>query len=253
VTDRVIIDSHVHLKHGDVHGTEFTPEAVVRIMDEAGIAKSVVFAMSTTTRRSIQMASEAVKKFPDRLIPYAYALPSYERPVLKEIEEAVSGAGFGGIKLHVGQCTLAGYVTDPLMELAGRLGVPCLIDCGGRHAEIEAMAARFPQTKIIVAHLGRYLCKDAAVIDRFIALAEARANIFLDASGVVLPEKIADAVRRIGSRQVIFGTDGPQAAPDTAEFARAEVRKIRDLRLAPEDEREVLGGSIARLLGLGRP
>ena len=244
----MIIDSHVHLKHGDAARTEYSAETIVETMDAAGIGKSVVFAMSTSTQRSIEMALDAVRKFPERLIPYVYALPSYERPVLQEIEEAVRRHSFRGIKLHVGECTLAEYVTFPVIELAGDLGVPCLIDCGGRDAVIEQMAARYPASKIIVAHLGRYLCKDEALIDRFIRIAEAHANIFLDASGVVLPEKIREAVRRIGARRVIFGTDGPDMKPDTESFARAEIGKIRALRLSPEDEHAVLGGAIADLL-----
>lgn len=246
----MIIDSHVHLKHGDAQGTEYRAEEIVATMDGAGIERSVVFAMSTSTRRSSEMAREAVAKFPDRLIPYAYALPSYERVVLKELEEAVCKFSFRGFKLHVGECTLAEYVTFPVIELAGSLDVPCLIDCGGRHAAIEQMATRFPMTKIIVAHLGRYLCQDAAVIDRFIALAEAHSNIYLDASGVLLTGKIAEAVRRIGARRVFFGTDGPQKRPDTVSFARSEVDKIRQLKLAPEEERLVLGEAIAELLKL---
>ena len=246
----MIIDSHVHLKHGDAAGTEYSAETIVETMDAAGIAKSVVFAMSTSTRRSIEMARQAVEKFPDRLIPYAYALPSYERPVLKELEEAVARHGFKGFKLHVGECTLAEYVTFPVIRLAGELGVPCLIDCGGRYAPIEQMAARFPAAKIIVAHLGRYLCKEEALIDRFIVLAEAHSNIYLDASGVVLPEKIREAVRRVGARRVIFGTDGPDKKPDLVSFARAEVDRVRALKLCPGDEQAVLGGSIASLLGI---
>lgn len=247
----MIIDSHVHLKHGNAARTEYSPETIVETMDAAGIAKAVVFAMSTSTRRSIEMAREAVQKFPERLIPYAYALPSYERPVLKELEQAVRKHSFRGFKLHIGECTLAEYVTFPVIKLAGELGVPCLIDCGGRHDVIEQMAAECPASMIIVAHLGRYLCKDEALMDRFIGIAEAHENVFLDASGVVLPDKIREAVRRVGARRVLFGTDGPDMKPDTATFARAEIEKIRTLKLSAEDERSVLGGSIAHLLGVG--
>jgi predicted TIM-barrel fold metal-dependent hydrolase len=244
----MIIDAHVHLKHGDAQKTEYSAETIVETMDAAGIAKSVVFAMSTTTRRSIEMARAAVEKSPDRLIPYAYALPSYERPVLKELEEAITRLSFRGIKLHVGECTLAEYVTDPVMELAGHLGVPCLIDCGGRDSAIEQIATRFPRTNIIVAHFGRYLCRDEAILERFIRLAEAYARIYLDASGVVIPGKIAEAVRRIGAHRVIFGTDGPQKPPDTKAFARSELDRIRSLKLSPDEENMVLGGAIAALL-----
>jgi hypothetical protein len=242
----LIIDSHVHLKHGGPDKTEYSAEAIVEIMDEAQIDKSVVFAMSTTTRRSIEMARRAVRKFEDRLIPYVYALPHYESPVIKELEMAISDLGFRGIKIHIGECTLEMYVTEPVLRLAGRLGVPCLIDCGGRYDLIEEMARAFPETKIIVAHLGKYLCRDEALIDRFINIAKSRENVFLDASGVVISKKIKEAVEAVGSSRVIFGTDGPK--PEGAEFARAEIEKIKKLNLSPEDERAVLGGTIAKLL-----
>ena len=44
----MIIDSHVHLKHGDAKRTEYSPKTIVKIMNEVGIDKSIVFAMSTT-------------------------------------------------------------------------------------------------------------------------------------------------------------------------------------------------------------
>ena len=219
----MIVDAHVHLKHGDIRRTEYSPEVIVETMDRVGIDKSVVFAMSTTTKRSIEMALEAVRKYPDRLIPFVYALPNYE-------------------------CTLAEYVTDPVIALAERLGVPCLIDCMGRFWDIERMAKCFPEAKLIVAHLGRYLCEDEVLIDRFIELALKYRNIFLDVSGVALTHKIREAVSKVGSDRVIFGTDGPHEAPDTVGFAKKELDKIRALNLDPEDEEAVLGGTIARLL-----
>ena len=247
----MIIDAHAHLKHGDVQKTEYTAEVIVQTMNAVGIDKAVVFAMSTTTRCSIEMAQAAVAQFPQRLIPYVYALPSYERAVLDELDGAISTLGFRGIKIHVGECTLAEYVTDPVLNLAGERGVPCLIDFGGRLNEVKRLARAFPQTKILVAHLGRYLCRDEAPIDRCIALAERYPNLFLDASGVALPDKIREAVQRIGAARVIWGTDGPHQSPDTVSFARTEFDKVRTLGLSPEDEAAVLGGSIADLLGIG--
>jgi len=54
----------------------------------------------------------------------------------------------------------------------------------------------------------------------------------------------------VGSDRVIFGTDGPHEAPDTIGCARAELDKILSLALDPDDEEAVLGGTIARLLGI---
>ena len=246
----MILDSHVHLKHGDAKKTEYAPDVIVETMDAVGIDRSIVFAMSTTTRRSIEMAEEAVRKYPDRLIPYVYALPHYERPVIDELERAISELGFRGIKIHIGECTLAEYVVDPVLALAGRLDVPCLIDFGGRLNEVERIANAFPETRILVAHMGRYLCEDAALLDACIRLAEAHPSLYLDVSGVILAPMIREAVERIGPERVIWGTDGPHEKPDTIGFARAELDRIRSLELEPEVEAAVLGGSMAQLLGL---
>ena len=246
----MIIDAHCHLKHGDAERTEFSAHDVVRCMDASRIDKSVVFAMSTTTRHSIDLAEQAVAEFPDRLIPYVYALPSYERAVISELEEAIFERGFRGIKIHLGECTLAEYVIDPVMELAGRLGAPCLIDLKGQVGVAESLASRFPRTRMLIAHMGQYLCTDPQVIDRFIGIAEAHSNVWLDVSGVVTLWKIKEAALRLGSKRLIWGTDGPHRTPDIASFAQTEMDKVRLLKLDEEMEQDILGGSLASLLGL---
>jgi len=244
----VIIDSHVHLKHGDAARTEYSPQQIVEVMDAAGVDRSVVFAMSTTTRRSIEMAAEAVREFPERLIPYAYALPNYERPVLGELEEAIGGLGFKGIKIHIGECRLPEYIIDPVLELAAKHGVPCLVDFKGDLATAERIARDFPETKLIVAHFGQYLSSSAGQIDRFIELAETHQNVWLDASGVVLIWKIEEAARRIGAGRILFGIDGPHAMPDLVTFARLAIKQIRMLEVSEAEKAQILGESIAALL-----
>jgi len=245
----MIVDSHAHLKHGDAAHTEYSPREIVATMDAAGIDKAAVFGICTTPERAIEMARAAAEQFPDRLIPYAYGLPSYTGDVLRLIERAVREYEFKGIKIHAGECTLSEYVSDPIFALAGELGVPCLVDCCGNCAAMERPAAKFPKTRIIVAHLGLYLATDVRVIDNFIALAERRPNVLLDVSGVVQSWKIREAVQRIGSSRIVWGTDGPHPCPDTATYARDELARVRALRLAPADEEAVLGGTISRLLG----
>jgi predicted TIM-barrel fold metal-dependent hydrolase len=244
----MIVDAHTHLKHGDVFRTEFSPEEIVETMDRVNINLSVVFAISTTTSRSIEMALEAKRKFPNRLIPFAYALPSYERPVIEELKNAITNLGFKGIKIHAGECTLAEYVIDPVIELAEKHDVPCLIDCAGRYSDMKRIAETFPNAKIIVAHFGKYLCENETLIDKFIDLAATYKNIYLDTSGVVLTHKIREAVNKVGSNRIVFGTDGPHKDPDTVSFAAREINKIRNLKLDPKDEENILSGSILEIL-----
>ncbi len=244
----MIIDCHLHLQDDVYVGTEGSPEHIVRLLDELGIDRAVIFGIWTTTRSSIEAGEDAARKYPDRLIPFVYAVPSYERPVLSELESALSDRGFRGVKIHAGDCRLVRYIIDPVLELAGGCGVPCLIDVAGTYAAAEWIAGQFPETQISVAHLGKYLCTDEGIIDRFIGIAEKHGNVLLDVSGVVMPLKIADAVRRIGSARVMWGTDGPRRGPDTVAFARMELNKIRALDVSDKERDDVLGQSAARLL-----
>ena len=231
----MIIDAHVHLKHGDAAGTEYSPEQIVAVMDAAGIERSVVFAMSTTTRRSIEMAAEAVERFPDRLIPYAYALPSYVRPVIEELRAALVDLGFRGIKLHTGECRLREYIADPVFALAGELGAPCLIDLGGDLVTGERIAASFPDTKLIYAHFGRYLCTDPKLIESFIALAEEHPNVWLDARGGA---GLDDRGGRGGSTpSAFFGTDGRMPGPRRSRWRVTPCGRSRCWRSAPRRRR----------------
>lgn len=245
-----IIDCHVHLKHGDAARTEWSADAIVEIMDLVGIQRSVVFAMSTTTARSIEMARDAVQKYPDRLVPFLYALPSYERPVLKEIETAISEQGFRGIKIHAGECTLAEYIIDPVLRLAGSFPVPCLIDCAGNATVAARMAEAFPGTPLLYAHMGRYLSTDPQLLEQFIRMAEKHENVFLDLSAVALVYKMEEAAQRLGARRLVWGTDGPYKNPDVASYARSELDKVRQLKLSDADKDLILGGNIARLVNL---
>lgn len=246
----MFIDAHVHLRHGDAARTQYTADEIVEVMDRLAIDRSVVFAICCTTRQSVTMAEAARTAHPDRLIPFVYALPSYEDPVLALVEEAITRRGFAGIKVHGGEATLEPWVLDPILGLAGRLDVPVLIDFVGLSAQAERVARTFPATTIIVAHMGKSKTVDDALLERFIRVAEAHANVYLDVSYMVTLWKIEEAVRRIGAQRTIFGTDGPHPTPDTVSYARIAIENVRSLDLTAGQQAEIFGGTIARLLGL---
>jgi len=161
----LIVDVHAHLKHGDAAKTEYSAKDIIGVMDAVGIDRSVVFGMSTTTKHSIELAEAAVAQYPKRLIPFLYALPNYERPVLAEIRDALTNRGFRGIKIHAGEARLHPYIVDPVLKLAGEHGVPCLIDATGSVSTARRLAQSFPQTTILFAHMGAYMSRDRRMID----------------------------------------------------------------------------------------
>ncbi|MDQ1257671.1 MAG: aminoglycoside 3-N-acetyltransferase [Candidatus Hydrogenedentes bacterium] len=243
-----VIDGRLHLKHADVAGTEWSADSLIELMDDAGIAQAVVFAMATTTQRSIQLAERALLRYPDRLLPFAYALPSYERPVLDDIESAITERGFHGIVMHAAECGLAENVIRPVFELASYYDVPCMIDFVGNFCVAERIAHGFHDVKFIISHMGQYLCTNPGTVDRFIHLAQAHPNVYLDLSAVVDDTMIVDAAERIGSDRLIFGTDGPFAEPDTLSFAQRAIDRILGLELSNNEKSDIFGGTIAELL-----
>ncbi len=246
----MIIDSHLHLRDDVYVGPEGTPDEILRMMDGAGVDKSVVFKIWCSTNESIRAGEEAAETAPDRLLPYAYAAPAYDRPVLAELDAALSGGPFRGIKLHAADASMAPYLVDPVVELAGRHGVPVLIDFCGDVTAAERLAGDFPDVRIIVAHIGQYRCTSEERIDQFIASAARHENLVLDVSGVILHHKVRDAVRRVGATRVTWGTDGPRNTPDSADFTRMELAIVRAVPIEPQETDAVLGASIASLLDL---
>ncbi len=75
--------------------------------------------------------------------------------------------------------------------------------------------------------------------DRFIGFAYALPSFVYDVAA-----ETRRAIEIAGARKVLFGTDGPEVRADV------ELYKVRVLKLPTEDEALILGGNIARLLGL---
>jgi len=242
----MIVDSHCHLRDDRFAGPEWEVDDVIAFMDAAGIGRAVVFQAWQSTQSSVEAAEAAVAKYPSRLIPYVYAVPHYERPVLPEIENAIERRGFRGIKMHKGDCRFAEYLTDPVMELAQELQVPCLVDFKGEADAARRIAEKFPRLKLIIAHLGQCISTDGAVLDKFITIAEAHPNVLLDASAVALTEKIAEAVQRIGSKRVLWGTDAP--APGDPDAVKRNLAEIDAMGLSATEKQDILGRNILRLL-----
>jgi predicted TIM-barrel fold metal-dependent hydrolase len=90
-----------------------------------------------------------------------------------------------------------------------------------------------------MGHMGGYFHVDEAI-----AAAERVGNLVLETSAMPYPNKIGEAVSRIGAERVLFGSDGPGCNP------ALEVDKIRLAGLTPAAEALVLGDNAARLLGL---
>jgi predicted TIM-barrel fold metal-dependent hydrolase len=247
----MIIDFHTHVDHAEAYGWFDPPEKLLPLLDEAGIERAVIMTyvdLPGANPQALQLIADAVSRYPDRLTGFIRLDPKYRDAAREALDRAVLEAGFRGVKLHP-TTTLAhpaGAPTIALLERAAELGVSVLFHCGDdpytTPQAIELAAARVPECTVVMGHMGGYFHVDDAI-----AAAVRQPNLVLETSAMPYPWRIAEAVRAVGADRVVFGSDGPGCSPSL------EVQKIRQLELDPIEERAVLVGTAARLLGLEIP
>lgn len=240
-----IIDSHAHVDEVEAWGWFDPPEALLPLLDEAGIQKAVVM----TYRDAIQTGDpatrylvDAIQRYPDRLAGYVRLNPQVPA-ALDIVDQAIEEYQLVGVKLH--PVSYVGFpYGEPTLRVihhAARYAAPVLFHSGDEALalpeEIAEAARACPEAAVILGHMGGYFHVEAAI-----RLAEELPNLLLDTSAMPYPAMIRQAVERIGPTRVLFGSDGPGCLPGL------EVEKVRQAGLQPEDEALVLGGNIQRIL-----
>ena len=114
---------------------------------------------------------------------------------------------------------------------------------GVRLAKLRDLINRFPESRIIACHFGGYLVLDQA--KQFVL----GTNVHLETAwpkslDELDPALVRELMTAHGLDRIIFGSDWPMTNP------RREIAAIRALGLDPAAEAGVLGGNIARVLGL---
>ncbi len=249
----LVIDAHTHLGRGDEHygkqalwehRTQFLAEDMKALMDEVGIDVAVAFGLGRPGYEDrVRPVVDAVQRFPERFVGFFWANP-WDPSSRGDFTRAVREYGFKGLKLHP---ILDSYqanhsVVFPLIEAAGELGVPVTIHShqpGSQPALIGDLASRFPHVTIIMAHMGMAAYKDA------IYVAQREPNVILETSAQPWTHRIVRvAAEKVGIHRIIFGSDAPLHHP------KVELTKIEVAGLSPDERAHVLGGNVARLLGL---
>jgi predicted TIM-barrel fold metal-dependent hydrolase len=244
----VILDSHAHVDIVPALGWYDDADRLIAEMDKAGIAKAAISGYTNApgpNPGALQTIADAVACYPDRLIGYARLDPWFDEACIRTLEGAVRAWGCRGVKLHPAHYTLHpfGDLTVRLVRRAGELGLPVLFHCGDEMMslpyQIDRLARQCPETTIILAHIGGYFSGEAALV-----VAKRRANVLVDTSEVPFPSMVRRAVYELGAEKVLFGSDGP------AIDMGLEILKVKLARLSPEQERLVLCGNYARLMGI---
>jgi len=240
-----IIDSHTHVDEYEAFGWFDPPEALVGLLDEAGIDKAVVMTYADAPvlkPDAVRYIHDACKKYPERLIPYARINP-HANNAAALLEEAIVELEMKGLKVHQESVTAAAHHDSVvrLVKKAAGFDAPSLFHSGDEALSLPQQFAKLaqeaPEATIIMAHMGGYYHTDDAI-----EMCERYENLLLDTSACPYPDKIREAVARIGAQRVLFGSDGPGCNP------KLELQKIRRCGLSESEERMVLHDNIASIL-----
>jgi predicted TIM-barrel fold metal-dependent hydrolase len=220
----------------------YTPEDMLRSMDAAGVDMAVGCSLGQQVDNNF--IAETVKKYPNRVIGFGQVNPRAHDAV-ETIDHCAQKLGLKGLKLHP---TMHGYhfadhgLLDPIFEAADRNKIAVLVnaldDPFCAPLSIEEIARNFPNTPVLIAHMGTVWNVNEAIL-----VAQRNPNIYLETSSAQLLD-VKLAYRSVGAGQIVMGTDWPGSDFDLERAKIARAVPSADDRLLIEGE------NLARLLRL---
>lgn len=209
---------------------------------------------------------ESVQKYPDRLTGgIVIHARLWNNQVKESVRRLVKEHNFGMVYIHPSlhkywlpiQTPSEGegskQLLYPIFETAGELNIPVLIHTGEQPYAIPAtadfVAGEFPEVNMILAHLGTQ--GEMFTIESLL-VAERHPNVYVETS-FAMPHMLIEAVHTIGPERVIFGSNCPPLEPTQQLLNVEEALTLEPpigMSLPVEGVRRVLGGNLAKLLGL---
>jgi predicted TIM-barrel fold metal-dependent hydrolase len=251
-----VIDVHVHPLPGRSAKATLREAAdyLIENADRAGVTRMVlmnigrVWKTNPTPDEFRQDNDDCLRiraLAPERFFAFCYVNPEHPAEALAELDRCIARSEMVGVKLWV-----AVMASDPrvraVVEKTVELGVPVLqhvwYKAGGNEpgestpADVAALARAVPHAKIIMGHLnggGLRGIEDVAELP----------NVVVETGGSD-PERgiVEAAVRRLGTRRVVFGSD-----VNGRNFS-TQLAKVVGAELSPEAQRRILWDNLARLL-----
>ena len=161
-----------------------------------------------------------------------------EPKTFRQAEEMLQLPQCVGIKIHPEEhCYPINDFGEPMFEFAARHGAVVLSHSSEQNSlasDLVAWADRFPEMRLILAHIGCGWDGDCTHQVRGVQQSR-QGNVFADTSSArsIMPNLIEWAVRQIGADRVLFGTDAPlyvtcmqRARIDQADLSDAEKKRI---------------------------
>jgi predicted TIM-barrel fold metal-dependent hydrolase len=240
-----------------------------RRIDRAIVFPSLALTIPTSRLTFVEQhayVAESVAKYPDRLMGGIVMHPRlWNDQVCETVHKMVKEEGFRMLYLNPSihkfwlpiktpsEGAGARQMLYPIFEAARDLGIPVIIHTGEQPyalpATVDFVAGAFPDVNILIAHLGTQ--GEMFTIEALL-VADRHPNVYLETSWA-MPHMLIEAVHEAGAGRLIFGSNCPPLEP-TQQIMNIEEALTFDppigMAASVEDTRKVLGGNLAKLLGL---
>lgn len=238
----MIIDAQCNLGEGSRF--RVSTRELLELMDANQVARAVIAPvdrfLAVYNREGNDYILGEGRRHRERFLPLISANPWFGTQAVAEVRRGFE-AGAAGLKLHPG---LQGFqITDeilwPLIDTAQAYDRPVYFHTGtpvtSMPLQLTELAQRFPASKLIMGHMGfSDFWNDVA------DAAKGAPNIYLETSSH-WPSFVADLVRAVGSRHVLYGSDHPM------NVMSLEIEKIVRY-IADEEDRENILHRTAEIL-----
>jgi predicted TIM-barrel fold metal-dependent hydrolase len=253
----VIIDADVHISPATQGGNTIQAEDVLRSMERAGVDKVLAW-LQPPYLREIDNANEYIfgssQKHPEGIIGFGWADPNLGLQKARDmVKKCIYEYGFPGIKLNGAQNPF--YIDDPniaipIIEDIAKVGAVLALHVGADAYEqthpfrVGKIARLFPEMQILMVHMGGAAVPDLS--ESAIEVARENPNITVIGSAVAA-RQILKAIKTLGASRVCFGSDTPFAL---MHVEKAKYDALLDGEVTTSEKAQVMGGNIARVLGL---
>jgi predicted TIM-barrel fold metal-dependent hydrolase len=257
---KMIIDCDTHLGlNPNQRGIMCSAEQMIESMDVSGVTIATSWPIYPNDVSKLQENNryiyESVKKYPDRIIGFGWVNPVLGPDAGVElVKRCMEEYGLRGVKVNGSN---NGLVYDDMEllypvveEVAKRKGMVLYHTGCNSHNETNPyrtmkMAKLFPETPMWLIHMGGGAMAgdfSSACVD----VAKECPNISLVGSEI-MPKSILNALKKIGSTRILFGSDSP--------FQLMDVEKIKfDVllanRVSKEDAENIMYKNAAKILNI---
>lgn len=188
---------------------------------------------------------EALSAFPDRLFGFVYLNPKHVQASLDELERCVADGPMVGVKLWVAQ-SCADPAIDPIIKRAAELNAVIFqhswYKTSGNGSgestphDVATLANRFPEVPLVCGHTGGNW-------ELGIPAIRAHRNVSIGIAGSDPTAGFVEmAVRELGAKRVIFGSDAPGRS-----FA-SQLAKVQGADISDREKDLILGGNFKTIL-----